>query len=65
MVWADYWVLDLTDDYSVALVGTPDRKYLWVLSRTPDPDPATYDRMIATAAREGFDVGRVQRVKAP
>lgn len=22
MVWGDYWVLDLTDDYGAALVGT-------------------------------------------
>ena len=61
MVWADYWVLDLTDDYRAALVGTPDRRYLWVLSRTPELDAATYDRLVATAARQGFDVARLER----
>ncbi|MHB1863760.1 MAG: lipocalin family protein [Gemmatimonadaceae bacterium] len=64
MVWADYWVLDLTDDYTAALIGTPDRRYLWVLSRTPVLDTATYDRLVATAAREGFDVSRLQRIPA-
>ncbi len=61
MVWGDYWVLDLTEDYTAALVGTPDRHYLWVLSRRPALDSATYDRLVATAARQGFDVTRLQR----
>lgn len=63
MVWGDYWVLDLTDDYTVALVGTPDRKYLWILARVPDPDPALYQRMVDAAAAQGFDVTRL--VRAP
>lgn len=61
MVWADYWVLDVTDGYRAALVGTPDRRYLWVLSRAPELDEATYDRLVSTAAAQGFDVARLQR----
>lgn len=63
MVWGDYWVLDLTDDYSAALVGTPDRGYLWILSRTPVLDEALYQRMVATAERQGFDVGRLVKTR--
>lgn len=61
MVWGDYWILDLTADYGAALVGTPDRKYLWVLSRTPQLDASIYGRLIATAAAQGFDVARLVR----
>jgi apolipoprotein D and lipocalin family protein len=61
MVWGDYWILDLTDDYGAALVGTPSREYLWVLSRTPQLDEATYERLVATAAAQGFDVARLVR----
>jgi apolipoprotein D and lipocalin family protein len=61
VVWGDYWVLDLTEEYSAALVGTPDRRYLWILSRTPELDPAIYDRMVATAGASGFDLDRLQR----
>jgi apolipoprotein D and lipocalin family protein len=32
---ADYWILDLASDYSYAVVGSPDQKFGWVLSRTP------------------------------
>jgi apolipoprotein D and lipocalin family protein len=61
MVWADYWVLDVTDDYGAALVGTPDRRYLWVLARDSTLDQETYQRLIATAAGQGFDVTRLER----
>ncbi len=62
-VWGDYWVLDLTDDYGAALVGSPDRKYLWLLSRSPQLDEATYARLVASGAAQGFDVARL--VKSP
>jgi apolipoprotein D and lipocalin family protein len=63
MVWGDYWVLDLTDDYGAALVGTPDRKYLWVLSRTPGLADSTWQRLVTTAAGQGFDVARLVRAE--
>jgi apolipoprotein D and lipocalin family protein len=31
----DYWIIELADDYSYAVVGEKTRKYLWILSRTP------------------------------
>lgn len=30
-VTGDYWVLYIDDDYQVALIGQPSRKYLWVM----------------------------------
>lgn len=60
-VWGDYWVLDIAEDYSSALVGTPDRRYLWILSRTPTLPDGTYRRMVDVAARQGFDVRRLVR----
>lgn len=64
LVWGDYWVLDLTPDYGAALIGTPDRKYLWILARTPSLDAAVYDRLIATARAQGFEVSRLIRAGA-
>ncbi len=61
MVWGDYWILDLTPDYDAALVGSPDRKYLWVLSRTATLDDSVYHHMLDVAASQGFDVGRIVR----
>ena len=59
MVWGDYWVIGLADDYSWAVVGSPDREYLWILSRTPVLDAATFERAAGIARDNGFDVGRL------
>ncbi|MEM9234262.1 MAG: lipocalin family protein [Pseudomonadota bacterium] len=50
----DYWVLDLTEDYSAALVGDPTGKYLWILSRTPVLPEETKARILATAEAKGY-----------
>jgi apolipoprotein D and lipocalin family protein len=60
-VWGDYWVLDLDREYSTAVVGTPGRDYLWILSRTPHVDAPTYARLLEAARSQGFDVDRIVR----
>ncbi len=60
-VWGDYWVLDIAADYSTAVVGSPDRQYLWLLSRTPRVDQETYARMVDAARSQGFDVDALAR----
>lgn len=58
---ADYWVLALDPNYNHALVGTPNQKYLWILSRTPTMDEATYQTMVATAKSQGYEVSKLQK----
>ncbi|AMM23919.1 lipocalin family protein [Variovorax sp. PAMC 28711] len=60
-VWGDYWILKLDRDYQVALVGAPNRDYLWVLSRTPKLDEATLREQLEYARSLGFDVDKVVR----
>ena len=55
-VWGDYQIMSLAPDYSYALVGTPDRKYLWVLSRTPGIDNRLLQQLLDEARSQGFDV---------
>jgi apolipoprotein D and lipocalin family protein len=52
----DYWVLKIDDAYSVALVGTPDQKNLWLLAREPRIEDATKAAYLAEATRQGFDL---------
>ena len=52
----DYWIIGLEPDYSVALVGGPDRKYLWLLARRPRIEPDTRARYLALARAQGFDL---------
>ena len=55
----DYWVLGLDPGYRWALVGTPRRRRLWLLSRSPRLEAAEYDRALAIAAAQGYDPARI------
>lgn len=54
-----YWIIDLADDYSYAVVGHPNRKYLWILSRTPQMDKSTYDAIVNRVQQKGFDISNL------
>jgi apolipoprotein D and lipocalin family protein len=56
----DHWVVGLDPDYRWALVGTPSRRRLWLMSRTPRLDPADYDRAMAIAAAQGYAAAQVR-----
>jgi apolipoprotein D and lipocalin family protein len=62
VVWGDYWVIELADDYRYAVVGSPDREYLWILSRTPSLDDATMAELTGRIAARGFDASKIVRV---
>ncbi|TCD22514.1 lipocalin [Pseudomonas sp. IC_126] len=54
-----YWILYLDEGYDVALVGSPDRDYLWLLSREKEVGTAMRDRLLAEARERGYDVGEL------
>ena len=55
----DYWVIQVAPDYSVALVGSPDRKYLWLLAREPRLDATVQEHYLAAARLQGFDLSEL------
>jgi apolipoprotein D and lipocalin family protein len=57
---APYWIVDLDPDYQWAVVASPDRKYLWILSRSPELDPAVRAALIADLQQRGFDMSRLE-----
>jgi apolipoprotein D and lipocalin family protein len=65
LIKANYWVIDLDSDYRYAVVGTPDRKYLWVLSREPEMDEVLYGELIEKARIQGFAVDKILRTRVP
>lgn len=53
---ADYWVLARDADYKTALVGTPDKDYLWLLARSPNISQETYSKYRQIAQQQGYDL---------
>lgn len=54
-----YWIIDLAEDYSYAVVGEPSRDYLWILSRTETLPKSTLNALIMQARQQGFPVGKL------
>lgn len=64
LVKGKYWIFFLDRDYETAIVGTPDREYLWILSRTPTMDAEQYQRLVERCRALGFDTERLIRAGA-
>ncbi len=60
MVWGDYWIIDLDPQYQVAAVSDPHRKYLWVLSRTPQLDTKVYEELLQRLQSQQFDIRKLE-----
>jgi len=60
----DYQIMALADDYSSALIGNPQRSYLWILSRTPELPAERFDELVAEAVRQGYAAEAIQRTPA-
>ena len=55
----NYWILHVDELYQEAIVGTPDRKHLWLLARTAPLSAERYAALVARAEQLGFDVSRL------
>jgi apolipoprotein D and lipocalin family protein len=55
--YGDYWIIEVGDDYSYAVVGHPTRDYLWILSRERSLPKRTLDGVLERAKERGFPVG--------
>jgi apolipoprotein D and lipocalin family protein len=57
---ADYWIVGLDPEYRWAVVGNPNRKYLWVLSRTAQLPPVLLQAALASAGAQGYDLAQLR-----
>lgn len=55
--WGDYWIIALDPEYRWAVVGHPDRRYLWILSRTRQLPKEQLDAALEAARKQGYDLG--------
>lgn len=57
---AKYWIIDLADDYSYAVVSHPNRQYLWILCRSSKMDEVIYNNILQRLHENGFDLTKLQ-----
>jgi len=59
---APYWIIELDENYQYAVVGDPTRTYLWILSRTPTLDEATYSDILSRLPARGYDPAKLEKM---
>ena len=57
---ANYWIIELGQEYEYTAVGDESRRYLWVLSRTPRMDEAVFKGLLERLREKGFDISRLE-----
>jgi apolipoprotein D and lipocalin family protein len=60
LAWSDYWILHVDEAYSEALVATPDRRHLWLLSRHPQLVPDRIQALEQMATMQGFVIAKLR-----
>lgn len=53
----DYWIL--YTDYNYSLIGSPNHKYLWILSRYDNPESSEINKLLNIATQQGFDINQL------
>ena len=57
--YSDYNVMMVDENYQISLVGSKAEKYLWILSRTPVPDPGLLRMVLDEAEQRGYDTSQL------
>ena len=61
-VWpikVDYWIIELAEDYSYVVVGHPDHKFLFIMSRNKSISRKSYEEIVAHCKLKGYDVSKL------
>lgn len=56
---ANYWIIDLGENYEYAVVSEPRRKFLWILSRTKSMPEEQYQQILQRLTDKGFDISKL------
>jgi apolipoprotein D and lipocalin family protein len=59
---AAYLIVFLDEDYRRTIIGVPNRKHVWIMSRDPEVSDADYGELLEQVVRLGYDREKVERV---
>lgn len=60
-----YLIIYLDENYQSTAVATDDKKYLWIMSRTPQMNPEHYNAIINLITEQGFNTNKLVMVPQP
>lgn len=59
----DYWIIDLDPNYQWAVVGSPNRKFAWILARTPALDGQTLSGIAERLQKQKYNPCQLKTTK--
>jgi apolipoprotein D and lipocalin family protein len=59
-VHQDYWIIDRGEDYSWSILGTPNPRFVWLMSRQPVLNEAQKASLVARARALGYDTAKLE-----
>ncbi len=57
-----YLIIDLADDYSYTVIGIPNRKFVWIMSRKPGIPEQTYKEILVRLEGNGYDISKIEKM---
>jgi len=63
--YSDYYVLELDENYQYAMIGSSSDNYFWILGRSPQMDPKTYEMLLDKAQKRGYNLKKLIKVPQP
>ena len=61
----DYWIIELDSNYQYAVVGHPNRNYLWILSRSRKMEDSLYHDLMDRIKNHRYDISLIVRTPQP
>ncbi len=61
LFWGDYWIIGLGKNYEYAIVGTPSRKYGWILARQPKLPQESMDIIHRILREQGYNPEKLEK----
>jgi apolipoprotein D and lipocalin family protein len=55
LFWGDYWIIGLDKNYEYAVIGHPERKYGWILNRSPKMSEEKLKEAFEILKENGYD----------
>lgn len=61
-IWYPYLIVDLADDYRYTVIGVPNHKYVWIMSRTSSISDNDFTRILSNLQKEGYKTEKIVRM---
>jgi len=57
-----YLIIDLAEDYSYTVIGVPNKKFVWIMSRKPEIPDDTYQDILKNLDEIGYNTAKIKKM---